>query len=319
MAPPPFPMFYPSPWDSGEYWMARPLPYLFCHYWFYIDEEPLGFEAQLQALQELQGQYFARSARGARATHLDSIVMRPREVKVETERAIAWSVGRKIGERQTFEYDQPKDKIESFVVDDPSLVFSDFVAIPQLGVLAVDDRSGPHHLGGRAAINRFRSIFRNLEGGDVDIEPSVTPQDVHKALANWGITEFAFVLRPFNPHPPGDLSKRLSEQFSKDGIGTYRGKAEPKEGEMIKPSHDGVVAAATELADAGYGQYSIKGVTPEGHEAQIKQPKFDHERQKNEKRQAENRELRIIIEGDGDIANDVVVKLIVKALKGVYE
>lgn len=37
------------------------------------------------------------------------------------------------------------------------------------------------------------------------------------------------------------------------------------------------------------------------------------------KRQAENRELRIIIEGDGDIANDVVVKLIVEALKGVYE
>lgn len=88
---------------------------------------------------------------------------------------------------------------------------------------------------------------------------------------------------------------------------------------MIKPAKDGIVATATELADAGYGQYSLKGVTPEGHEAQIKQPKFDFEKTKNEKRQAENRELRIIIEGDGDIANDVIVNLIVKALRGVYE
>lgn len=195
--------------------MARPLPFLFCRYDFYINDEPLGFTAQLQALQELQGQYFSRSGKGARATHLDSIVMRPREVRVGAERAIAWSVGRKIGERQTFEYDQPKDKIEALIIDDESVVFSDFIAIPRLEVVAVDDRSGPHHLGGRAAINRFRSIFRNIEGGDVDIEPTVHPQDVHKALRKWSVTEFDFVLRPFNPHPPGDLSKRLSEQFGK--------------------------------------------------------------------------------------------------------
>ena len=319
VAAPANPLFYADAWDLGDYGMARPLPFLFCRYDFFINDEPLGFAAQLQTLQELQGQYFARAGKGVRASHLDSIVMRPREVRFGTERAIAWSVGKKIGERQSFEYDPAKDKIEPFIIDDESVVFSDFIALPRLEVLAVDDRSGPHHLGGRGAINRFRSIFRNVEGGDVDIEPSVNPQDVHKALQRWGITEFDFVLRPFNPHPPGDLSKRLSEQFSKDGIGVYRGKTEAKEGEKIQPTKDGIVASVVELADAGYGQYSLKGVTPEGHEAQIKRPKFDYEKEKNEKNQAKNRELRIIIEGDGDIANDAMVRIIAEALKGIYE
>lgn len=240
------------------------VPFLFCRYQFLVREEPLSFKAQLDTLQALQGRYFARGPKAERESHLDSIVMRPRELRFGSERAIAWSVGKKIGERQEFRYDQRKDQIQPFVVDDEGVVYSDFVAIPRLGVLGVDDRSSPHHLGGKAAMSRFKSIFRNIEGGAVVMEVTVTPQDVSRAFKQWALSEFSFVVRPYNPHPPGDLSKRLSEEFEKDGIGKYRAKAQPRPGLPMKPSADGPIAAATELADAGYGQYSVKGLTAEG-------------------------------------------------------
>ena len=306
-----------------EYWgvsgMARPLPFLFCRYNFFVADEPLGYSAQVRALQELQGKYFARTARAERESHLDSIVMRPRETQLGQEKAIVWSVGRRVGERQGFEYDEKADKIDPVTFDDGTIIFTDFIALPRLEVIAVDDRSAPHHLGGRPAINRFRSIFRNIEDGDVEIDLTINPQDVQHALKAWGLTEFAFVIRPFNPHPPGDLSKRLSEEMEKDGIGRYRAKVQPKLGKKMKPADDGPIAAVKELADAGYGQYSLKGVTDEGHTAQIKQPTFEDTKEKNERRQAQPRELRVIIDADEDLQDDDVIREVIKALRGFYD
>lgn len=303
-------------WGPG---MARPLPFLFCRYGFFIAEEPLGYSAQVRALQELQGRYFPRGPKAERESHLDSIVMRPREIQLEQEKAVAWSVGRRVGVRQGFEYDARADKIEPILIEDGTVVFTDFIAVPRLEVVAVDDRSAPHHLGGRPAINRFKSIFRNIEDGDVDMDPTVNPQDVQRALKIWGLTEFSFVIRPFNPHPPGDLSKRLSEEMEKDGIGRYRAKVQPHHGKKMKPSEDGPIAAVRELSDAGYGQYALKGVTRDGHTAQIKQPKFEDTPEKNERRQAESRELRIILDADDDLHDDEVAREVIKALRDFYD
>jgi hypothetical protein len=297
--------------------MTRPIPFYFCRYEFKIGDEVLDYQGQLQALSELQGQYFQheRSRKGER--FLDSVVMRPRSTDVDGVKAIAWSVGKKIGQRLTVEYDEEADRMQFATIDDTGIHYTDFVAIPSLGVMAVDDRTGSPHLGGKPAIGRFRSIFRHIEFGDVKVELTTTSADVDKALKTWGLQEFAFVVRPYNPHPPGDLSRRLSEQFVKDNIGTLRGKARPFEGQTMRPADDGQIAAVRELADDGYGQYAVKGVTADGHVAQIKQPQFDEQREKNRKRQAQPRELRVIIEHDGD-GEDIIVENIINALRNFY-
>lgn len=293
------------------------IPFFFCRYQLLIDEEILDFLGQVEALKELQGRFFAHGTSSRRSESLfDSVIMRPREIQVQDTPGIAWSVGRRIGARVSVEYDAAGDELTFATIEDPGIQYADFVAVPSLGVLAVDDRSGPPHLGGKAAINRFRSIFRNIDGGAVNIELTTSPQDVRRALGRWELTEFSFVVRPFNPHPPGDLSRQLSEQYSKDGIGRFRGKAQPTAGGAMRASEDGQIAAAIELADAGYGQYALKGITGEGHEAQIKQPQFDNEVRLNQKRQAQPRELRVII--GSDVSDDDLFVNIIKALVSFY-
>jgi hypothetical protein len=232
------------------------IPFFFCRYQLLIEEEPLGFEKQLEALRALHGKFFPHGAlsRGAEKP-LDSVIMRPREIThIDGSRGLAWSVGRQIGVRVSVEYDQAGDQLNFSTIDDPGIHYTDFVAVPSLGALTITNRSGPPHLGGKAAINRFRSIFRNIEGGAVNIELTTSPQDVRQALDRWELTEFSFVVRPFNPHPPGDLAQRLSEEFNKDGIGRFRGKAQPATGAKMHATDDGPIASAIELADSGYGQ-----------------------------------------------------------------
>ncbi len=86
----------------------------------------------------------------------------------------------------------------------------------------------------------------------------------------------------------------------------------------MRPSEDGPIAAVRELADDGYGQYAFKGVTPDGHSAQIKAPKFDESKAKNQERQAQPRELRIVIETDVDV-DDAVLRNAITALGPVYK
>ena len=276
--------------------MPRPIPYLFCRYMLEIGDESLNEDAQFVSLSELQGQYFAHGPTAQRERRFDSVVMRPRRFEVDGDIILSWSIGQKINQRVAAEYDEEQDQLYLIGQDDSSLRYADFVAVPRLGVLAVDDRSGDYRLGGKSAIRRFQSVYRNLEDGRADIELNTLKEDVDRALENWELTEFTFVARPYNPHPPGDLSEALSEQFKADGIGLYRASAKPAEGRRMQPKDDGHIAAARELADAGYGQYSVAGYTGDGHRAKIKQPRFEEEVQKNMKRQEEPRELRVYIE-----------------------
>lgn len=298
--------------------MARPRPFLFCRYQLLVDQTPLSPRAQLNALTEMQGQYVAVSAAAQRVGRRDSAIFRARSMTVDGEQAIAWSVGRKAGTRVTVEPDRRGAKLELKQVVDPGIVYADFVAIPRLGVMAVDDRSGDPHLGGRAAINRFCAIFEHIDGGEAIINLTTTRQDVDRAFREWELTEFSFTVRPFNPHPPGDLSRSLSENFKKDQIFYSRGSYKPVRGQRMTPSDDGPIAAVRELADDGYGQYAVRGVTEGGHKAQIRAPKFDEDRQTNERRQAEPRELRIVIETDVDV-DDAVLRHALAALRNFYE
>ena len=131
--------------------MSRPVPFLFCRYQFLINEELLDGHGQLRSLIDLQGRFFTHGLRAEREGLFDSVVMRPRRIDIDDREAIYWSVGQEIGMRDAYQYDMGHDQLKLTSIDDPSIRYSDFISIPSLGVLAVDDRTGESHMGGRAA------------------------------------------------------------------------------------------------------------------------------------------------------------------------
>jgi hypothetical protein len=187
---------------------TKPIPFLFYRYELLVDEEPLNTKAQLMSLKELQGQFYPHGPTAERAGLFDSVVMRPRSFTLEHRTILTWSVGQTIGKRNTVKYNNRLDDLDRERVDDGSLRYADFVAVPDLGVMAVDDRVGDEYLGGAQAAHRFRSIFRQLDGADASVVPAAEYADIQKALETWTVTSFAFTVRPFNPHSPSDIAKK---------------------------------------------------------------------------------------------------------------
>jgi hypothetical protein len=293
-------------------------PFLFCRYSLTVGEEQLSKTGQFNLLSELQGQYTAHGATAEEAKNYDTLVMRPRKFQVDKEDAFFWSVGVQIQQRLRAKYDKAKDRIDLELINDGSVRFNDFVAVPSLSVLAVDDRGGELHLGGKHAINRFRSVVRSHEEADVSVVSDVTPDEVRKALTDWSLTRFKFTLQPNNPRPVSRLSEALSEQFKKDGIGKLTGTAQPVEGSHMHMDDQGFIAAATGLVEAGYGQIAVAGHTKDGLEAEIKKPRFDPDVEKNEKIQEKPRELRVFVD-DEDMNEDEVARTAARALMKFHE
>lgn len=300
--------------------MAKPVPFFFCRYQMLKNEEKLDFSGQLQALTEIQGEYYGIGADAVVLGRKDTALIRPRSMRVGTTNALLWSVVRRIGKRETVDCDLTHDRLIRQTIDDPHVHYTDFVAIPKLGVMAVDDRTGLPHLGGKAAVNRFRHLFGYVEGGAVNVVLTIGKTEVQRALDTWQLAEFSFVVRPYNPHPTGDLGRRLSAIMSSDGIGKLKAKATPAKSVRMRATANGLIGPAVELADDGYGQYSMRGKTPTGHEAVIKPPEFKDDKEKNLKQTAKLRELRVLIDsGEGEqIDDEVAWKNVVKALVEFY-
>lgn len=297
--------------------MARARPYIFCRYSFVINEESLDARRQLSALQELHGKLFAYGPTAERVGRYDTLIMRPDRFEVDREKVISWSVGRKTDIRVGVKYDEKKDRLEFITIDDKTVQYSDCVAIPRLGVMAVDDRAAATHLGAKHAINRFCSTFRNIPNGSVNVEFTTTAGEVDRALKTWELAEVTFKIRPYNPFSSSDLSKQMSEAMKREGIGTLRAVARPASGSEMRPV-DGPIASAVALSNDGYGQVGVKGVTSDGDVAQIRRPHFENERTKNQKIQAAPRELRVFIEADGD-TDEESFKNAVRAMLTFYD
>lgn len=297
--------------------MPRARPFLFCRYSMLVDENHLDERAQLLALQDLQGQLFAHGLRAEREGRRDTILMRPRSFLVDDRGAISWSVGHRIDIRVAAKYDEASDRLDLVAIDDGTVRYNDIVAVPSLGVLAVDDRTGDRHIGGKPAIARLRSIFQNVEGGSVNIERLITSSDLERALESWELDEVSFKVRPVNPHTPSDLSRQLSEAMKREHIGTLRAVAKPAHDQQMRPS-DGPIGQATALSNEGYGQVGVRGRTPEGHMATIPRPQFDLEKRKNEKIQSKPREFRVFIEADSEV-DETIFFHTAKALVSFYD
>ncbi len=283
--------------------MSRPRPYLFCRYSFLVDEEVLDLRGQLSALQDLQGQFFANGPKAEREGRYDTVIMRPRLIEVSKEKVLVWSVGQKIEMRVGVRYNSTSDKLDFVDINDDTVRYNDFIAVPRLGVLAVDDRSGERHINAKGAIARLRSSFRNIDGGAVNVAMTTTPADVDHALNQWDLQEVTFKVRPINPHSDDELSRQLSEAMKKEGIGTIRAAVRPQTGHKMRPN-EGPLDQALSLTEDGYGQIGVRGVMPDGHVASIPRPDFEEERSRNQRIQAKPRQLRVYVETENDSDNE---------------
>lgn len=233
------------------------------------------------------------------------------------EEIVTWTVGRLLEPRVGLQYDNIADKLKFVEIDDSTVKVGDFIAIPRLGAVAVDDRTTESFLGAKGAIKRLRSIFTHLEGGAANIEYDTSSQDVEHAFKNWTLQEVSFKVRPSNPHSRTQLSQEMTDALVAEGIYEYSAKAVSGGGKVMKPG-GGPIDAAIGLSDDGYGQYGVRARTPDGHLAQIKRPAFTYDKDKNLKVQDRPRDLRVFVEPVAD-ADDSYVAATVKALIEFYD
>lgn len=78
-------------------------------------------------------------------------------------------------------------------------------------------------------------------------------------------------------------------------------------------SDEGLIRAATDLVDAGYGQSAISGYTEDGLQAEIKKPAFSENRARNERVQERPRELRVFVDTT-DLAEEEILMTAAKSL-----
>ena len=287
--------------------MPRPRPFLFCRYLLSVDGEKLEGASQYGFLSEMQGRPFAHGKKAERERRFDTLIMRPRRHERQDTEFLSWSVGQLIESRVLAVYDEAKDKLEFEVIEDGSVRFTDFISIPSLGAMAVDDRAASDlHLGGKQAINRLTSLVRSQMGAEIEVTRELTAEDVNRALKTWDLQKYSFTIRPNNPRPVSSLARKLSAQMKADGIGQLRAEAKPPEGGSMSKSDEGLIEAASDLVEAGYGQQAISGYTENHIKAEIKKPRFDQDPEKNDKAREKARELRVMIEPEEDSEEEIL-------------
>lgn len=296
--------------------MAR--PFLFCRYQLIVGDNSLSTTAQFNLISELQGETVAHGEKAAEEKIYNTLLMRPKRIQVDKREVLTWSVGVITDQRLRAKYDRARDQIELELIRDGGVRFNDFVAVPAIGVLAVDDRTSELHLGGKQAINRFRSVIRSQEDADVSVVFDATPDEVRKALSNWSLTKVKFTIQPNNPRPVSRLAQNLSDQFKRDGIAKLTGSVVPAEGQTMRMDNQGFIAAASDLVEAGYGQLAVAGHTKDGLDAEIKKPRYDPDVFKNERIQEKPRELRVFVD-DEDLDDDEVLRMAARALMRFHE
>ena len=276
--------------------MARSVAYVMCRYEMTIQERPLSAQEQFQVLQQIRGTLVAHRKADPGPDDADTLVIRPKKLALGGRDVLTWDVGQQLTGRSEAFYDADTDEVHRRWSGGDAIRYASFVAIPSLGALAVNDRTGEIHLGSAAGISRMKTVFRGIvEGGDIAITQAASHADARRAVETWTLDRFDFAVRPFNPHPR-DPGRTLSEIMARDNIGSLQGRAVPAPGVEMRKNEGGYIGEAVGLADAGYGQYGMRGRTPEGREVALKKPKFDLNKARNETIQASPQQLRVFLE-----------------------
>ncbi|MCR5878414.1 hypothetical protein [Phenylobacterium sp. J367] len=227
----------------------------------------------------------------------DTYLMRPAALEIEGYYCITLDVVRDIRFREVLTADRDAQTVRASFEATDEVELAHIVMVPELGVLAVEDRTGEGRLAGSSAAHRLQAMVETRRGFAMQVTQAGGPHDLQLAIRTWELEQFSFQARPFNPHPstPGEM---LSDMMAQDDIGVMRGVAKPKDGRHIKPESDGLVQETLGLAEKGYATYGLKGRTPSGAEAVVDKPPFSHDRQKNLERLNGPQKLRIYVEAD---------------------
>ena len=286
------------------------VPFIFCRYSAQIDDDELSHVGLLQALTDIQGQYLPHGRRAEQEKLNDVVVMRPRGLTVDGEQVVTWAMGHRPGQRVKTSYDSLSQEIKQKVEKDDHIIFSDVIAIPRLGAMAVTDRQSALHMGGKVALSRTRSAFRFMDGGHFTFT-FLAPGDVTAMMSALDLKEYSYTVRRINPTPPGAISAALDASMKAEGIGVMRGVAKPMPGGEME-MEEGLIAATAELASGGYGVVGFKGETEAGSVAQIRKPTFSLEKSENLKQMEKEQPLRVFVEEEDQdqILPSVVAELV---------
>jgi hypothetical protein len=289
--------------------------FIFCHYRIAVGDDELDANAQSQFFAENQGQRVAHG-REREGIQPNALIMTPATGDIDGADLISFSVGYRAGYRIIQTYDARSQQIGRRLEPDEHIKSSLVVALPQLRVIAFEDKSGDANVPARTAISGLRSVINAATQGEGVLDViHATDADVRKALDEWELTEYLYTVRPLNPIPGSDRARRRSDAYKSENVAKETGRLWPREGETMK-ANDGPIAETQDLVNVGYGQNGLRGYTPEGHLAHIPKPSFHMEREKNLKEREKPRYIRIEIETE-EGANDVV-PTVAKALKGFF-
>jgi hypothetical protein len=274
--------------------MPRSAPFAFCRYEFAINDSSLTGSEQFTRLQQVRGRLIAYRKQHPTPADENTFLMRPRQKTISGRTILTWEIAEQQAMRERTRYDPDSDETWDEAIETDEIKHTKFIAIPEFGVVAVDDRISERNLGARSAVGRAKAIFETIPMADARITFAGTPHDLQRALETWVLDKFSFSVRPFNPTPRA-LGEELHEWMKKDGIGQVRGFALPTPDHNMRDSHQGLIAEAKGLSDAGYGQISATGTTPSGLQASFNKPALSNDKQKNLERQTHDRMLRIYI------------------------
>lgn len=298
--------------------LLRAIPYLICNYVVSAKGQPFSAREQVNAFTRIRGKTVAHRKSRPSPDDYDTFLFRPQCRTVQGRTVLTWSIGQNIHGRTEASYNADADAVTfDWIATNSGIRFETFVAIPELGKVAISDRAGEHHMGARQAASRFETVIGALiEDGEAEVELAATYADVDRALRTFDLTEFSFSVRPTNPHP-SRLTERLDREMKIDGIGQLAGKAKAKPGGVMRMKQDGYIEQAVDLAQAGYGQVSVKAVTPQGKDIHFGKPTFSLERRKNERAQQKPQTLRIFL--DEELNDDDQNREAAKALIELYD
>lgn len=295
----------------------RPVPYILFRYHLYDEADgPVSPIEDRDVIQSVRGKAAPYRTSDPNPDNYNNYVMRVRPENIEGELVLIFDVGYRISRRVEHRWNRRKDEYDLVDVEADDTVFTRLVAIPRLRVIGAKDGTGDR-LAATSAMGRLKAIVNTHSDYSFQYERTASQEDVEAAIARLRLTEFAFEVRPFNPHPsnPGE---KLDELLKVAHVQRFRGKAQASPAARMNADEDGLISEAIGLSKAGYGQFAVKGETESGVVVSYAKPTFSPERDRNEAAAGRARALKVAVPRDDPemTEEEYVVRVILELFGG---
>ena len=127
--------------------MARSAPYLFFRYELTFEGKSIEGPRHKNFLEPFKGREVAHRKANPTSEDLDTFLLRLRSHNFSGATVLSWRVAVSLTVRQVDRYDVSADDLSESFETTNECQSSQFVAIPALSVLAVEDRVSGRHLG----------------------------------------------------------------------------------------------------------------------------------------------------------------------------